>query len=567
MSAAPPLFNTFRNIKRISEIVSVLLRFGLDDVVRYCGLESFYEQGRKLFSRKESALDAPEDSSFGVRLRRALEELGPTFVKFGQILSTRSDLFAPETLAELKQLQDHCDKLPFDKIRSELDAAFPGPDGWRGVFETVDETPLAAGSIAQTHRAVLCGGERVVLKIMRPGIRSVIRSDIDVLTYLACHLESFRDNLGFSPVETVREFADQIGRELDFQNEAQSTDRLQKFFADSPNVRFPKVFWNAVAGNLLTLEEIDATPLSRLDAASLSSDDRKQIADHLFNAVFRQCFELGFFHADPHPGNLFVCPGNTVVFIDCGLTCFLDRRTADLLAGLFYGVAKDDPDIVFRSVIQLADVDPAVSARREFYADIAAYVARFRSLSFDRIHLGSVLQDFFATLRKYQVHCPSDILFFIKTICLLESDVAGLCPEFCFSEAARPYLVRLMKRRWQPTTIRRALFQSADDIGRLVSILPGEIEQGLSLFKKGRVQIRLAHEGLEHLDRTISRSGWRTANMVFGCSVMVSGAILVLADQLRPQASWLDELGLAAFGLAFVFLWTSNLPDWFFRNK
>lgn len=186
MSAAAPLFNTFRNIKRISEIVSILLRYGLDDVVRYFGLETFYEKGRKIFFRKGS-VSPPENLTFSVRLRQALEELGPTFVKFGQILSTRSDLFSPETLTELKRLQDHCEKVPFEQIQKELDRSFSGPESWHAIFSSIDEIPLAAGSIAQTHRAVLKNGKRVVLKIMRPGIRSVIQADIDVLTYLARH--------------------------------------------------------------------------------------------------------------------------------------------------------------------------------------------------------------------------------------------------------------------------------------------------------------------------------------------------------------------------------------------
>ncbi|MDO5581768.1 MAG: AarF/UbiB family protein [Planctomycetia bacterium] len=566
MSSTPPLFNTFRNIKRISEIVSVLLRYGLDDVVRFFGLESFYETGRKFFSKKY-ANSTPEDAFFSVRLRKALEELGPTFIKFGQIMSTRSDLFSPETLAELKRLQDHCEKIPFEKILKELEAGFPHSSDWKEIFESIDEIPLAAGSIAQTHRAVLKGGKPAVLKIMRPGIRSVIRSDIDVLTYLARHLESFHWNLGFHPVEMVNEFADQIFRELDFQNEAQSTDRLQKLFTDSPNVCFPKVYWEAVSGNILTLEEIKGTPLSQLDVSELTPEDRNQIAENLFHGVFMQCFEHGFFHADPHPGNLFVCPGNKIAFIDCGLTSFLDRRTGDLLAGLFYGMAADDSDRVVRAVIQLGDVDPEIAARREFYADIAAYVARFRSLPFEQIQVGSVLQDFFSKLRKYHVHCPSDILFLIKTISLLESDVVFVCPSFHFSTAAQPYLVRLIKQRWRPKTIRRALFQSADDLGRLISVLPSEIEQGLGLFKKGKIQIRLVHEGLEHMDQTVARSSWRIANMFFGCSLMLSGSIMILAEQFAKGASWLGEIGLAAFGISFLFLLGSNLPNWFFRNK
>lgn len=566
MPSTPPLFNTFRNIKRISDIVSVLLRYGLDDVVRFIGLESFYEKGRKIFSRKDLN-SSPEDSTFSVRLRKALEELGPTFVKFGQIMSTRSDLFSPETLTELKRLQDHCEKIPFEDVIKELEKSFSDPSDWKDLFESIEENPLAAGSIAQTHRAVLKDGDRVVLKIMRPGIQSIIQSDIDVLTYLARHLESFHWNLGFRPIEMVEEFAEQIRRELDFQNEAQSTDRLQKLFADRPNIRFPKVYWEAVAGNLLTLEEIEGTPLSRLDVNALSANDRKQIAEHLFNAVFTQCFEFGFFHADPHPGNLFICPDHSIAFIDCGLTSFLDRRTGDLLASLFYGMAVDDSDRVVRAVIQLGDVDPEIAARREFYADIAAYVARFHALPFDQIQIGSVLQDFFSKLRKYHVHCPSDILFLIKTVCLLESDVAFIYPGFHFSTSAQPYLVRLMKQRWRPKTIRRAFFQSADDLGRLISILPSEIEQGLSLFKKGRIQIRLVHEGLEHLDQTIARSSWRMANMFFGCALMLSGAIMILAEQFAQGSSWFGEIGLAAFGVSFVFLLGSNLPNWFFRNK
>lgn len=574
----PPILNTFRNIKRISEIITVLFRFGLDDLVGYLGLESFYQKGRQLISGKDAAL--LENAPFGVRLRRALEELGPTFVKFGQVMSTRSDLFSEETLAELKRLQDHCAVLPFSSVEEVLAVSFPNKTtptsdssgekeasiGWRAVFTSIEETPLAAGSIGQTHRAVLRDGSRVVLKILRPKILDLIQSDIDVLLYLTRHLETLQPNLGFSPVEMVNEFSDQIHQELDLRNEAQSTDRLRALFAETPGVTFPRVYWEAVTRDLLTMEEIIGTPLSRLDIGSLTEDARRNIVENLFLGVFRQCFDFGFFHADPHPGNIFVRSDDSVVFIDCGLTCFIDHKTIDLLAGIFHGMATDDPDRVFQAVVRLADIDPATAERRDFYSDVASYVSRFQSLPLERLNVGNLLQDFFSKLRKYRVHCPSDILFLIKTVCVLESDISAIDPSFDFTRHAAPYISRLVKRQYRPDRVRRELTRSAESFSRLALTVPDHVNQSFDLLKKGRIGFRLTHEGLDHFDRTFSRIGSRLASAFCCGSLLLTGAILFLAEQRAGTPNFLGEMGFVSFALAAAAAIMMALPGWFFRN-
>ncbi|MDO4585981.1 MAG: AarF/UbiB family protein [Planctomycetia bacterium] len=555
-----PFFNTFRNIRRVSEIVGILIRFGLGDFVRMFGLERFYRRSRNLFS-KPKADNISDNLTFAKRIRIVFEELGPTFIKFGQILSVRSDILPSEMIQELKLLQDQCVELPFSKIEEILQNNFQGD--WKTVFRSIEEKPLAAGSIAQTHRTVLIDGTHAVIKIMRPNIQSIINADLEVLLFIAKQIESYEPNLGFSPISMVQEFSVQLFQELDFQNEAQATERLGRLFADSATVHFPKVYWQATTKEVLTIEEIHGNPISRLDVNNISEKDRQLIVDHLFHAVFRQCFEFGFFHADPHPGNIFVNKDNVVIFIDCGLTCHLDRKTSDLLAGIFYGIVSDNPDRVLNSVVQLADVKPVIAGRRDFYSDISTYVARFQSVPLNQLNISRILQDFFVKLRKYHISCPSDILFLIKTMSLLEGIIASVLPDFNFVEHAKPYIFRLIQRRFSPRQITRELFQTLDSYSRFFAKFPDHIDQAFAMLKQGETQLKLSHEGLEHLDRTITWASWRLANMFFCCSLILAGSILILAECFADQKSLLWEIGLASIFLALGLSLASYFPVWF----
>ena len=553
-----PLTNTIRNIKRVTEIVSVLIRFGFGDIVHATGLDRLYARGRRFFRRRLPD-PAVERLPFPARVRRVLEELGPTFIKMGQVLSTRPDLLPPDFIEEFRLLQDECKVLPFPVMKATLSATLHGRE--TELFTTFDETPLAAGSIGQTYRARLQDGTPVVVKILRPGVRNTIRSDMEVLEFLARWLESHYKNLGFSPLGVVQEFAQQLSQELDYHQEAESTERLRDLFADSEKIGFPLVFWDATTSDVLTTEEIVGRSLSKIDHTTLSPSQRVRIVETICDAVFKQCFQFGFFHADPHPGNLFIQDDERVVFIDCGMTGFIDRKTADLLASIFYGTAVGDAELVLRAAVDLAEIDPMTAGRRDFQSDVATYIARFRATPVTRMQIGKLLQDFFEKLRKYQIHCPSDIVFLIKAITTTEGIVTAMAPGFDVMSYAQPYIVRLVRRRYSPNRIRKRVTRTALAYAEMFESLPNNTDRFFRLLNRNQFQLRLTHEGLMAFDRTVTRSSKRLAVAMVSTSLIIAGAILIHAECSKPFGNVLIVSGCLAIAFGLFMMVTTLLFD------
>lgn len=549
MSIEIPLQSTIRNIRRATEIVTVLVKFGFGDIVHASGLERLYMRGRRLFFRKTPPRSI-QNLSFAARLRKAMEELGPTFIKFGQVLSTRPDLLPPDFIEEFVKFQDECTPLPFSVVKAELQKAFHGKQD--EIFESIEETPLAAASIGQTHRAKLRDGTAVVVKIMRPNVRQMIRSDMEVMESLARIVETYYKNLGFSPVGLIREFAQEIEQEIDYNQEAQATERLRLLFKNVPDIKFAEIHWEACTAEVITEEEIHGTPLSKCNIDEWTVPQRKRFVRLGCDAVFRQCFEFGFFHADPHPGNLMVLPEGGIGFIDCGMTGNIDRHTSDYLASIFYGVIINDPDIVIHALTDLADVDSSISMRREFHSDVASFISKFQFMTIGRINLGRLLQEFFDRLRKYNIRCPSDIVFLIKTISTIEGVAAAIDPDFDLPAHARPYIERLVRRKYSPKSLRKRLGQTIVSYAEMIEHLPENAERMVRMFNRNRLQLRLTHEGLDTLDRTVSRASRRISAMLLSSSLVIGSSILILAqaisaEHLSLQGNLLLGAGIIAF--------------------
>jgi ubiquinone biosynthesis protein len=553
-----PLTGTIRNIKRVTEIVSVLIRFGFGDFVHATGLDQWYARGKRFFRRR---LPDPEVERlpFAARVRKVLEELGPTFIKMGQVLSMRPDLLPSDFIEEFRLLQDQCKVLPFAVMKGTLSTALHGRE--TELFASFGETPLAAGSIGQTYRARLRDGTPVVVKIMRPGVRNTIRSDMEVLEFLARWLETHYKNLGFSPVDVVREFSQQLSRELDYHQEAESTERLRDLFADSKTVGFPRVFRDATTSDVLTTEEIIGRPLSKIDLTTLSPSQRIRIVKTICDAVFKQCFQFRFFHADPHPGNIFIQDDDRVVFIDCGMTGFIDRKTADQLASIFYGTAVGDAELVMRAAVDLAEIDPMTACRRDFQSDVATYIARFRATPVSRMKIGKLLQDFFEKLRKYKIHCPGDIVFLIKAVTTTEGIVTAMAPGFDVVAYAHPYIVRLVRRRYSPNRLRKRVTRTALAYAEMFESLPNNTDRFFRLLNRNQFQLRLTHEGLTTFDRTVTRSSKRLAVSMVSTALIIAGAIMIHAESSRSFGNVLFISGGLSIAFGLFMTVTSLLFD------
>jgi len=293
------------------------------------------------------------------------------------------------------------------------------------LFSKIEDEPLAAASIAQVHRAVLKDGTDVVLKIIRPGVREKLRADMELLSGLAGFIESRFSNTGYSPVAVVEEFSKQLRREIDFTIEGRSTDRMRQSFSDNADVNFPKVYWEATTPSILCLEFVKGTPLSKRKEDEFSTEELRQIIASGAGAVFRQCLEIGFFHADPHPGNLIVTRGDdgklgALYFIDCGMTGNIDPQTAELLADLTLGTVAGELHHVIDAVVTLTDADPGIVYDRPFRADVWEFISRFQNADLKDLQLGTLLRDFFDKMRDHQLRVPADIVYLFKSISTID---------------------------------------------------------------------------------------------------------------------------------------------------
>ncbi len=558
MASVLSIPQTVRHVRRYAEIVTILGRHGLQDLVQELGLDRLVGRGITLVRGNEAA--QLEQLPRMVRVRRAMEQLGPTFIKMGQVLSTRPDLIPPAWAKEFTHLQDECPVVDYVEVRARLKEAFG--ERLDEIFKDIETAPLAAGSIAQAHRATLADGTPVVMKVLRPGIEAVTRTDMEILQDLAAILEKRVENMGLKPTEVVREFARELAKEVDLTNEARATDRLRGMFTGEERVVFPRVYWEASARTVLTIEFIDGVPLSdreRVDA--MSQEERSAIVDAGADAVLKMCLEEGFFHADPHPGNLFALPGGRIAFIDCGMTGQLDSKTAEQLADLVAAVAQGDAEGVIDVVGVLADAPGELLEDRAFRADVRDFVSHFQNMPLERMDMGRLLGEFFDRLRDHGLTCPGDLVLLIKALTTIEGVAARVDPSFDMVGKATPYVERLVRRRFGPAAVSKRLKHAFAQYAELVEDMPKEFRGLVRQVRRNKLAVNLEHRGLNHVTRTIEHASRNIAYSMIIAATTVASAILIHAE--RGSANWiLTAIGGAGFmgaaGLMVVMMMTNR---------
>lgn len=553
-----------RNTKRAAEVIAVLVKHGFRQVLAETGIERILERGQELLLRTRSE-DPVSNKPFTVRVREVLEELGATFIKLGQVLSTRPDLIPPELAEELRRLQSDCPKIPFEEIQKRLREELGSKVD--ELYESIDETPIAAASIAQVHPAVLRDGTRVVLKIVRPGVEETIESDMDILMELASLTEKYFSEQGYSPTETVREFQQELAREVDLIHEARVTDRFRQNFKDDPRIRFPVIYWPGTTRRVLTLEHIDGTLLSRLDPQTLSPEERRRIVAEGSEAVFRQCLEHGFFHADPHPGNIFVLRDGSICFIDCGMTGRIDRGTMQHLATLVMSVVNSDLDGVIETTMALSDADSTLKFDRSFRRDAWNFVARFDNATIESLDMAMLLDEFFKLLRRYQIRCPADLVFLIKALTTIQGVGQSLDPTFDLVAHVRPQIEQLIRERYGLKAAQERIKAGALRYLSLMEDLPDELRDVLDQVRRREFSVNLRHQGIDRLnDNTIEHASGTIAVGMVIAGLFVGSSVLILAERNNEGWTYLRTVGTT--GLTIGILMALALPiRWIRRRK
>lgn len=572
-----------RDLGRLHDIASILVRYGFGDMVRRMGLADALEKaGRALHkdgAEEFAHLEPP------ARVRRALEALGPTFVKLGQVLATRVDLFEPEWIAEFGKLQDHAPPVPYADIRQQLTEDLGGTP--EEVFAAFDPEPLAAASIAQVHCARLEDGTEVVVKVRRPGIRPVIEADLRWLLRLAQLAESESPDLRiFHPQDVVRQFSRSLRHELDFASECRNAERIAQNFAgytdpDAPLpvpsaagempapapdiIVIPRVHWQWTGERVCVQDRVDGISGRSLAAIDQAGLDRRLLARRGAHAVLKMIVEDGFFHADPHPGNVFYLPGNRIAFIDFGMVGRLTEARRDELIRLLLGLVKHEPQRV--ADVMLDWTGDAATDENGLMLEIQAFVDQYHGVPLKRLNLGAMLSDLVSVLRQNSLALPADLSLLIKAFISLEGMGRELDPDFDMAGEAMPMLEHAMRARYAPRAIIRRGWRAAGDLLSLVTGLPQDVSRLLRAARRGRLEIHIDITHLKHvgnqLDSAINRLvvGIVVAALIVGSSIVmtVPGGPTLLG---LPYFGLLGFLGAAIGGVWLLLsIWSSNRAD------
>lgn len=537
MTTDPPVAPT--DFGRLHQIASVLVRHGLGDGVRRLGLADMLARaGHALHWASADELARLEPP---VQVRRALEELGPTFVKLGQILAGRSDLFGPAWIAEFSRLHSRVPPVPLADLRAQLREDLGGDP--EAVFACFEADALAAASIAQVHRARLQDGTEVVVKIRRPAIREVIEADLRLLDRLAPLAEARWPALKpYRPRALVRQFAQSLRRELDLAGECRSAERIAANLASMPEIVVPRVHWAWTGERVNVQDFIDGIPGEDLDRVRKEGLDRPLLARRGARAVLKMIIEDGFFHADPHPGNVFYLPGNRIAFIDFGMVGRISPRRREDLLRLLLGLVEKQPQAVAEVLLDWAGNQPAtrLSTLEE---EIEAFVDQHHGTPLAQLRLGQMLSDVTDLLRSHRLALPSDLALLIKAFISLEGMGRGLDPDFHMASEALPLLRQMLRARYRPEALARRAWQSLRgglaELGRV----PADLSQLLRSARRGRLRLGIDVAHLKRAGDQIDRAASRLS-LSLVVSALIIGSSIVMTVGGGPEL-----LGLPAFGL------------------
>jgi ubiquinone biosynthesis protein len=538
--------SVMRDFARIRAIAGTLMRYGWGDVAKKLGKKSWIGRAGNWMNSDVSKdiLQLPSE----VRARLAIQELGPTFVKLGQVLATRPDIFPPNWIEEFSKLQDQVPAVPFEELLPELEAAL-GKSPFE-VFKDLNPEPIAGASIAQVHLAKLQDGTPVVLKIRRPNVRERIEADLRLLSHLGRLIESeFEEVKRFRPGEIIGQFSKSLERELDLAMEGRNTERFGRNFEEDEYIEFAKIYWDFTSEGLLVMSYIDGIPGNDLQTAAQSGLDLKLLGERGANAVLKMVLIDGFFHADPHPGNVFYLPENRLAIIDCGMVgrISLDRRDeiADLLAAL-----------VSRDVDTLRDIlviwaDGATIDEAKLSADIDEFIMNYDNAPLKHVRFSAVLNDLTTIMRENHLAVPPDLTMLFKALITLEGLGRQLDPDFQIVHHLTPFVKKIIVDRYMPGNLIKRGRRGLSHLTEAVTGLPGDISQVLREAARGRLKLNLDLKRLDHFGHQLDHSTNRLT-MALITAALIVGSSIVMTVHGGPTIFGLPAFGFLGFFLAFV---------------
>ena len=530
-----------RDLGRLRDIVSVLVRYGFSDAVQRMGLANLLESAGKLLHLKETSsiakLDTPQ------RVRFAMEELGPTFVKLGQILSTRVDLFPPEWIAEFEKLQDRVPPVAFETLTRQLTEDLGAPP--EQIFPYLETEPIAAGSIAQVHRARLDNGSEVVLKIRRPDIQPIIEADLRLLARVAEIAEKEIEELRhFHPKQVVRHFTLSLRRELDLNSECQHMERIAGNFKDDPDIVIANVYWQWTCERLNVQSYLEGIPGRSLQAVEDAGLDRKVLAQHGANAVLKMVLEHGFFHADPHAGNVFYLPGNRIAFLDFGMVGHLSQVRREQIVDLLNGMVNKEVTEVTDVLLEWAG-DANIDTE-SLAIEVDAFLDSYHSVPLKQLKLSAMLNDITVILRNHHLTLPPDLSMLFKVFITLEGLGRQLDPDFDMVASATPFLKKAVFARYTPEAIAKRGLRNLSNLMEIFGSLPNDLRRLLRAARRGALQVNVDITRLENFGRQLDKSASRiTVGLI--TAALIVGSSIVMTVSGGPTLMGLPLFGFIGF--------------------
>lgn len=538
------LSSTYKHAKRFQQILNIAIKYGFGYIAEKIGV---ILPKKKAFEKDE--IQNTQKLTTPQRVVSMLEELGPTFIKFGQILSTRSDIIPDDYIEQLQKLQDNVLGIDFQKVRAMVENELQAKIEEK--FISFDMTPLAAASIAQVHRAVFKNGQEVVVKVQRPDIDKIISIDLEILLSIARMVERhIPESQLYDPVGKVEEFADAIQKELDFIHEARNIEKFKHNFADDDTVYVPEVFWEATTQKVITIEYVDGVKVNQRDKIKELGLNEKIIAEKGAKAIMKQIFIHGFFHGDPHPGNILIRPDEKIAFIDFGMMGRIDRHTKYMLADLIVGIIKKDTGKIVGTLLEISTSDEKVDVDiSELELDVEELLDSYYGRTLKQISITRLMNEVFDILKKYNIMLPSNFALLLKSILTIEGVGRNLDPDFNIFDVAKPFVKDLARQRYNPGNLAREALLSIEEISRSFMLIPKLIQSIYSKIKSDTVKIKLEMSESQSILFEINRMVNRLVFAIIVAALIVGSSLIIQAN-IRPFVYNYPLLGVIGFIVA-----------------
>lgn len=532
----------YSKIKRLREIASVFIAYGFSEIITITPIMSKFKLPLKKVIPKHLG-KAINEYSRPERIRFVFEELGTTFIKFGQILSSRHDILPTDITRELKKLQDHVEPFSDSKAIAIIEKDFNC--FLEEVFLDFECTPKASGSIAQVYKAKLVSGEYVAIKVKRPDIEAKIRVDMEIITWLSDVLENYIKEFELLNIKKLVEaFNSQLIKELDFSFEKNNISRFYRFFENNKNIKIPRVYKEYCSSNILCIEYIDAIKVSNISEHSDTIDSKKVVAT-IADAMLRQVFDLGLFHADPHPGNILVYEDSRVCFIDFGMVGFITPSVKEAMSSIILSITSGNYKNMAKSILVLCD-NSKIENFHEFETNVYIFISHYIDLPLSDIKIEEVFDEMISILREFNMSVSSQVMMLIKSLIVLEGIGSSLDKDFKVLDHLSIFAKKHFKNKLKPKTLYAQLKNMFIDSYSILKNVPTDIGELLSMMKKGNLSITLEHKGLNLLAHTLDKLADRLSFSIVLASLVISSALIVNA-KIPPLYNGVPIIGMIGF--------------------